>query len=203
MVNWSNCVGSRWFGFRPGSPYEGDCYSRAQSESQTTNPNQQLTIVWLKWMTNTDNIIPNKLNKSSSQTLHANLPAQFQTAATCGNPCQIATRFCLGLTGAYAWNGLDRQISRIIERSSRNIMALVCNIDIDVNINVYIKNMQIYSCSLDVSLSKTMPKWPKHIKTAAKLSCFGQMSSYESNFVCSMFMIEQVEVQNLRSTYIL
>ena len=38
FVNW-------WFGFL-GFPYERDCYFRAHLESQTNNPNQQLTISW-------------------------------------------------------------------------------------------------------------------------------------------------------------
>ena len=39
-----NCLfGARWFGFLE-SPYERDCYLRVPLESQTTNPNQQLTI---------------------------------------------------------------------------------------------------------------------------------------------------------------
>ncbi len=37
--------GARWFGFL-GSPYERDCYSGVSLESQTTNPNHQLTISW-------------------------------------------------------------------------------------------------------------------------------------------------------------
>ena len=35
-----------WFGFL-GFFYERDCYLRATLESQTTNPNQQLTISWV------------------------------------------------------------------------------------------------------------------------------------------------------------
>ena len=37
--------GARWFGFLE-SPYERDCYLGVPLESQTTNPNQQLTISW-------------------------------------------------------------------------------------------------------------------------------------------------------------
>ena len=41
-----NCwFGARWFGFL-GSPYERDYYLGVPLESQTTNPNQQLTIRW-------------------------------------------------------------------------------------------------------------------------------------------------------------
>ena len=41
-----NCwFGARWFGFLE-SPYERDCYLGVALESQTTNPDQQLTISW-------------------------------------------------------------------------------------------------------------------------------------------------------------
>ena len=38
-----------WFGFLE-SPYERDCYLVVPLESQTTNPNQQLTISWLLFL---------------------------------------------------------------------------------------------------------------------------------------------------------
>ena len=45
MVDW--WFGARWFGFT-GFPYERDCYLRVPLQSQTTNPNHQLTSSWLQ-----------------------------------------------------------------------------------------------------------------------------------------------------------